>query len=254
MSRRVALVLAAASMAALAGCDGVVGARMTFDDVEKAKITDIVLSGGSGDVLITTGSVTETRVKRVIRGSTDPGPSYQLTGSTLNVSTDCGDNCHVSYEITTPAEVALRGALRSGDIAADNVGAVDLKLTSGDVMINGAAGPVSIVATSGDLLVSDAPSLTVELTSGDLTGERIAGPIKARSTSGDMTLDLSAPASVTATVHSGDLTLMVPEGAYQVRADAASGDAITEAVRNDPKATNILDLQTRSGDLFVTTR
>ncbi|WP_433828879.1 DUF4097 family beta strand repeat-containing protein [Actinoplanes sp. CA-015351] len=254
MSRRVALVLAAASVVALTGCDGVVGARMTFDDTEKAKVTDIVLAGGSGDVQISTGSVTETRIKRVIRGSTDPGPSYQLTGSTLTLATDCGMNCHVDYEITAPSGVAVRGDLRSGDLGISGAGIVDLKLTSGDVTVDSATGPVSIEATSGDLLVRDAPSLTVELTSGDITAERIAGPIKARATSGDMQLDISTPASVTATVQSGDLNLMVPEGAYQVRTDTGSGDATAEDIKNDPSAKNILDLRTRSGDLFVTTR
>jgi hypothetical protein len=254
MSRRVALVLAAASMAALAGCDGVVGARMTFDDVEKSKVTDIVLSGGSGDVVITTGSATETRIKRVIRGSTDPGPSYRLTGSTLNISTDCGRDCHVTYEVTTPEAVAVSGDMRSGDVMLTGTGAVDLKLTSGDVMVERATGPVSIVATSGDLMVTDAPALTVELTSGDVTAERIAGPIEARATSGDMSLHLSKPASVTAAVRSGDLTLIVPDGDYQVRADAKSGDAVTTDLRNNPRATDILDLEARSGDLLVTTR
>lgn len=254
MSRRVALALAAASVAALAGCDGVVGATMTFDDTERAKVTDIVLTGGSGEVLITTGDVTETRIKRVIRGSTDPGPSYRLTGSTLSLSTECGARCQVGYEISAPAGVAVRGEMTSADLTASGVGAVDLKVSSGDIAIDGAAGPVTIVATSGDIRVADVPSLTVELSSGDITSQRIAGPVQARATSGDITLDVSVPASVTASVQSGDLTVMVPDGAYQIRTDTASGDATVAGLRPDPRSAHVLDLRTRSGDLLVTAR
>ncbi|BBH66587.1 hypothetical protein ACTI_32720 [Actinoplanes sp. OR16] len=254
MSRRVALVLAAASVVALAGCDGVVGATMTFNDTETAKITDLVLSGTSGDVVLTTGSSTETRITRVVRGSSNPGPSYTLSGTTLNIATDCGRNCHVSYEITTPAGVGVRGNLTSGDLSFSGTGAVELKMTSGDIVVESATGPVKIEATSGDIMVTDAPALTVELTSGNVIGQRIAGPIEATATSGDMNFDLSKPASVTASVHSGDLDLMVPEGDYQVRTETGSGDATAENIKNTPGAANVLDLRTRSGDLFVTTR
>ncbi|WP_229072155.1 DUF4097 family beta strand repeat-containing protein [Actinoplanes sp. DH11] len=253
MSRKVALVLAAASMIALAGCDGVVGARMTFEDTEKAKITDIVLRGGGGDVLINTADTTETSIRRVIRGSTDPGPSYSLSGSTLDISTDCGRNCHVSYEITAPAGVAVKGDVRSGDMGLTGVGAVDLKMTSGDILVERATGPVAIEATSGDMSVTGAPSLTVELTSGDIRADDIAGPIEARATSGDMSLVLDVPASVTASVQSGDLNLTVPDGAYRVKTEAGGGDVMVENLANDAKATHVLDLRTRSGDLFVTT-
>ena len=75
---------------------------MTYDDTEKAKITDIVLTGGSGDVTITTAPVTETTITRVIRRSTNPGESYRLVGTTLNIDTTCGVDCSVTYEIKAP--------------------------------------------------------------------------------------------------------------------------------------------------------
>src|SRR5689334_11492330 len=116
MSRTVALVLAAATVAALAGCDGAVGAKMTFDDTEKTKVTDIVLKGeGGGDVMITTGNVTETRIKRIVRGGTGSGPAYQLSGTTLTLPTECGFNCHISWEVQAPIGVKVNGDIRSGD-------------------------------------------------------------------------------------------------------------------------------------------
>ncbi|MFC7532122.1 DUF4097 family beta strand repeat-containing protein [Actinoplanes sp. GCM10030250] len=255
MNRRVAVTLAAASVITLAGCDGVVGAKMTFDDTEKAKVTDIVLTGGAADVMVTTSTATETRIKREIRGSTDPGPSYELSGSILTLSTDCGRDCYISYQIEAPAGVTVRGELGSGDILLERVGPVDLKLTSGDVGVQSATGPVKVKTTSGDLLVTGAPEATLEVTSGDLTAQDIAGPITAHATSGDMLLGITEPASVTASVSSGDMEVNVPAGDYKVRTDTLSGDEfVDQGISVDPKATNSLDLRARSGDLTVMAR
>lgn len=251
MSRAIALVLAAASVAALAGCDGAVGAKMTFDDTEKTKVTDIVLDGGGGDVTVTTGNVTETHIKRTVRGGNGSGPTYKIDGGTLTLPTDCGFNCHMEYEVTAPAGVKVTGQLRSGGVSLTDVGAVDLTLTSGDVMIDGATAPVRIKATSGNVSVSGAPGVTLEATSGDLEARDITGPVDARVTSGNLDLELSKPASVTASVTSGDLTLTVPRGSYQLKQRTADGDATVEGITDDPKAANVLDLRARSGNLTV---
>ena len=252
--RRVAVALAAASLLGLAGCDGAVGAEMTFDDTEKSKITDIVLAGGSADVMITTGAGTETRIKRVVRGATDPGRSYQISGAVLTLSSECGRDCHVSYEIQAPAGVAVRGDLRSGDVGLNRVGPVDLKMTSGDVFVENATGAVAIKGTSGDITIDGAPSVNLEMTSGDVNARGVTGAVNSRTGSGDTYLELTAAASVTASVTSGDLHVVVPAGSYQVRTDTGSGDEVVErGVVVDPKAKNTLDLRTRSGDLTVTT-
>lgn len=253
MSRRVVVTLAAAaSLIALAGCDGVVGAKMTFDDSEQVKVTEIVLTGGNADVLVTTGTAAETRIQREVRGSTDPGPSYQLAGTVLTLASDCGSGCSTSYQIEAPAGVTVRGEVRSGDVQLERVGPVDLKVTSGDVGVLQATGRVKVRATSGDLLVDGAPEAELECTSGDLSALDVAGPITARSSSGDMMLSTSEPASVTASVISGDLAVTVPAGSYRVRTDTSSGDEMVDpAIDIDPKATHLLDLRARSGDLNV---
>lgn len=252
--RRVATVLAAASLLALAGCDGAVGAEMTFDDVEQSKITEIVLTGGNADVSITTGTGTETRITRVVRGGTSAGKAHQLSGSVLTLPTDCGRDCRTRFQIQAPAGVAVRGELHSGDALLERVGAVDLKLTSGDVGVRDATGTVAIRATSGDLLVDGAPQVNLECTSGELTALNVAGPITTRTSSGDTRLSLAEPASVTASVTSGNLELMVPEGGYRIRTDVGSGDETVHGVTFDSKAKHTLDLRTRSGDLTVMPR
>jgi hypothetical protein len=227
---------------------------MTFDDIAKTKITEIVLTGGNADVSITTGTGTETRITRVVRGGTSAGQAHQLSGSVLTLPTDCGRDCHTRYEIQTPTGVAVRGDLHSGDILLERVGTVDLQLTSGDVGVRDATGRVAIRTTSGDLVVDGAPEVKLECTSGDLSALNVAGPITARASSGDTRLSLTTPASVTASVNSGDLELMVPEGSYRIRTAVGSGDETVHGVTDDPDAKNTLDLRTRSGDLTVVPR
>ncbi|HWS39546.1 MAG TPA: DUF4097 family beta strand repeat-containing protein [Actinoplanes sp.] len=253
MSRRVALILAAVSVGALAGCDGVVGARMTFDDVEKTKITEIVLTGRHGDVVVTSETgATETKIRRIVHGGTSPDTSYQVAAGVLTLDTDCDRQCTMSYEVTAPPGVAVRGELTSGDVQLAEVGAVDLKLTSGDVIVERPTGPVKLRATSGDLQVIGGSSVDMETRSGNLDVAEGTGPVTVRLTSGDVSLDLIEPASVTASTTSGEINLMVPHGDYKVAARSANGETHVQDVKNNPKATNVLDLRTSNGDISVT--
>jgi DUF4097 and DUF4098 domain-containing protein YvlB len=248
-----ALTLAAATTVALAGCGGV-GARLTYDDTEKAKISAIVIDGGSGDVLVKTAAITETHIKRIYRVSADPDESYRLEGTELHIANKCGHNCQVTYQIEAPAGVAVRGELTSGDVVLTDTGATDVTLTSGDVMVRGATGPVKIKATSGDItVVGAAAGVAVDATSGDVHAVNVSGPVVAKVTSGDATVKLDAPASVTAQTASGDLFVSVPPGSYQLRTHKGSGDLTIGDITNDAKSKNIIDVRVGSGDLTVAT-
>jgi len=245
--------LIAATTTTLTGCGGVIGAKMTYNDVEKAKITDIVLTGGMGDVAIATGPVTETSITRVIRRSSNPGESYRLDGTVLTIDTSCGlDSCSVSYLIKAPAGVKVRGVQHSGDVKLDGVADADIEVASGDLTVTGATGPVQIRSRSGDIRVLDAKkSVKVQGTSGDIQILDAAGPVDAKLTSGDLTVQLSAPGSVTASATSGDLRVLVPAGQYKVNAAAASGDARVVGLTSDPAAKNVIDARVMSGDVTV---
>jgi DUF4097 and DUF4098 domain-containing protein YvlB len=252
LSRRaVAVALTAAGAATvLAGCGGV-GARLTFNDTEK-KVTEIVMTGRSGDVAVRTAAIAETRITRVIHRNSDPGQTYRLEGTVLHIDTDCGRNCSVSYDIEAPAGVAVRGEVTSGDIALDGVGATDVKLTSGDVMVRNATGAVRIKGTSGDINVLDGKAgVTIETTSGDVRALNVAGPVTAAVTSGDVEVKTVAPGSVTAHTTSGDVNVIVPSGSYQVATDTSSGDDRIIGIVNDPQSKYVIDVRTRSGDATV---
>ena len=246
------LALIAATTTTLTGCTGVLGARMTYNDVEQSKITEIVLSGGSGDVIITTAAVQQTTIKRVIRRSSNPSESYRLTGTTLNVDTSCGPDCSVSYEIQAPAGVAVRGQLRSADIGLDGVGATDVQLTSGNVMVRNPTGPVQVHSTSGDVDVINAKgAVTVKATSGNVQAISAGGKVDVSTTSGDVDVKLTAANSVRAEATSGNVSLILPLGTYNISTDTASGNASLHGLTSDPTAKNVIEVRTRSGDVDV---
>lgn len=248
------LALIAATATTLSGCTGVIGAKMTYDDTEKAKITDIVLSGGSGDVTITTGAAGQTTIRRVIRRTTNPGESYHLSGTTLSLDTSCGPDCSVSYQIQTPPGVNVRGGLDSGDLQLDGIGSADVRVSSGDLLINNATGPVKARATSGNIQVLHAKgTVTAQATSGDIRAIDAAGAVDVSATSGDVQVHLSAPNSITATVTSGDIDISVPAGDYHVISHGNSADTAVHGLTDNPAAKNVLNVRASSGAINIGT-
>jgi hypothetical protein len=247
------LALIATTAAGLSGCAGVIGAKLTYDDTEKGKITDIVLAGGGGEVTVSTGPVTETTIRRVVHQATNPGKSYQLQGTTLTLDTICGINCSVSYAIKTPPGVKVHGQLGSGDLHLDGVADTDLQLTSGDLTVTNATGPVQVRATSGDIHVNDAKSsVKVQSTSGDIEALNAGGPVDVRVTSGDVQVSLAVPNSVTAHTTSGDVTVSVPQdGKYKVMTSHGSGDVTVNGLASDASSKNVIDVRAGSGDVTV---
>ena len=250
-SRVTRLILVAAVTApVLAGCGGV-GARLTFNDTEPA-VTEIVLTGGSGDVMVRTAAIEETRITRVIHRNSDPGRTYEIKGTVLTIDTDCGDNCSVTYDIEAPAGVEVRGELRSGDIGLTGVGKTNVTVTSGDILDSKATGEVRAKATSGDINVTDSTGkITVLSTSGDVRALNIDGAVEARATSGDVDIQLTKTNSVTAQATSGDVNVIVPQGSYRIQTQTGSGDAQIVGVTKDPAAKYLIDLSAASGDATV---
>ena len=252
-----AATLIAATAAALAGCGGGIGARLTFDDTEKVKVSEIVLTGGSGDVTVTTAAIADTRIKRIVRtdGSEDPQASYQISGTVLTLDTSCGHRCAVSYEIQTPAGVAVRGRLGSGTLTLSDIASADVTMGSGNAGVDRATGAVSLKSGSGDIVANDLRGETTLVAgSGDVKAYGLAGgkPVRAQTGSGDVTVELTEVASVTARAGSGDVELLVPDGAYQVKTRNGAGDAEVLGIADNPTAKNVLDVQTGSGDARVT--
>jgi hypothetical protein len=248
------LVLIAVAATALAGCDGGVPTRLTFSDTEKVKVTEIVITGGSGDVMVRTSAIGETRIWRTVtyRDRQEPEATYKVTGTVLSVDTRCGGDCSVTYDIEAPTGVAVRGTLGSGEVSLTGVATADVTVGSGNVAVTAASGAVKARTRSGNIVVQDlkgAAHLTA--TSGNIEGMGLgSGAVVAEATSGDINLTLARPGPVTAKATSGSVALMVPDSSYQVRTSAASGEQSVD-VPHDPAAKHLLDVRATSGDVRI---
>ncbi|MDG4805666.1 DUF4097 family beta strand repeat-containing protein [Micromonospora sp. WMMD1120] len=247
----------ATTLIVLSGCDNLAFRRLDYDNTEAVRITTVRVSGGAGDVVIRgTGPASEARIKRVVRyqGSEPDDARYEIKGSELLLDTDCGSRCAISYEVTVPEGVTVRGETSSGNVELSRVGAVDLQVSSGDVRVSGASGALGVETRSGNIEVSEASAeVRLRASSGDITARRLGGTVDAEASSGNVNVELDKPASARVHASSGDVTLLVPEGSYQVRSSADSGDK-TVTVADNPAATLVLDGSANSGNLTISER
>ncbi|MFG3708867.1 DUF4097 domain-containing protein [Micromonospora sp. NPDC047670] len=274
LHRTVATLAVAATLIVSAGCDNLASRRLDYDNTEAARISTVRVLPGAGDITVRAiGAPGEVRIKRVVRyhgGQREA--TYEIKGAELVLDTDCGNDCSVSYDVTAPEGVSVKGETGSGDVDLSKVGAVEMKLGSGnirvsgadgpvqaetgsgDVTVAGANGPVTIKTGSGNIEVDDAPAaVTLQAGSGDITGRRLGAGVDAEAGSGNITVDLAKPASARTHTSSGDVSLVVPAGRYQVRSQAGGGET-SLGVSHDPTAPLVLDISTDGGDQTITQR
>ncbi|MFI5844400.1 DUF4097 family beta strand repeat-containing protein [Catenuloplanes sp. NPDC051500] len=258
MTTRITAATGAVLLAGIAvlgtGCDARNVRLLEFQNTEATGITAIRMTGGGGNVVVTTSDRKDTQIDRVVHYATASAPDtvYTLEGTTLVIDTDCGMTCDVDWAISAPRGVSVAGSNSSGDVTLTSVGAVDLELDSGSITARGVDGTVRARVESGDVSVSDVTGTTdLQAQSGRVEGRGLAGPVTASAESGDVDLTLSAATSVTASAESGELTVRVPAGSYRVQTSAESGDVDVTNVPNDPAATIVLNLRTESGDLSL---
>ncbi|MEU5725990.1 DUF4097 family beta strand repeat-containing protein [Micromonospora sp. NPDC047738] len=253
---RTVAAAAAASLILLCGCDTISFRRLDYDNTEAVKITRITVEPGSGDVTVrAAGSAPQVRIKRVVRyQGGQPDTRYEINGDELVLRTECGPRCSVSWEISAPEGVAVRGETGSGDVELSRVGAVEFKLGSGNVSVSGATGDVRAETGSGNIDVIDAAgAVRLRAASGDITAQRLAAGVDAETSSGNVTVELAQPASARVHAASGDVELAVPDGRYRVRTSTGSGDRDLGVV-DDPGAALLLDVSTGSGNVTITRR
>ncbi|MFU8851900.1 DUF4097 family beta strand repeat-containing protein [Micromonospora sp. SL1-18] len=246
---------AAATLILLSGCDTLSFRELDYDNTEAVRITRITVRPGSGDVTVRGSGSADVRIKRVVRyQGGQPDTRYRINGDELVLDTGCGNRCGISWEVTVPEGVTVRGETGSGDIVLSQVGAVDVKLSSGDVSVTGARGDVRAETSSGNIAVVDATgAVRLRASSGRVEARRLAAGVDAKTSSGDVTVELDQPASARVRAGSGNVRLAVPDGRYRVRTNTGSGEA-TVGVANDPSATLLLDVSTGSGDVEISQR
>jgi hypothetical protein len=256
--RRIAAVTAGTlTLVALGGCGQLSEKRLDYSRTENVKIDKITVRPGAGDVTVRSGDGSNVQIKRIVRyrGGKPRDTNYQIDGTELVLDTDCGPQCSVSYDITAPTGVSVRGENGSGDVELSQVSTVDIKIGSGRITVSGATGTVRAETGSGDISISDAKqAVSAHTGSGDVTGRGLGGgEVRVETGSGDIQLSLDTAGAVKADASSGSVELAVPAGRYRVRAAAESGEKQV-AVTDDPTAPLLLDVQTGSGDIKISQR
>lgn len=254
--RAAIVVLAAAAATAVAGCEPMSNVRLDFTATEKVAVTAIEIDGGSGDVTIHgDGPAGQVRIDRIVRyRGAEPARTYQISGTTLRISTECGRHCSVSYDIQAPLGVTVRGKNGSGDLGLSAVAAVDVRVGSGSISVRDGSADVTVETGSGDVTVNTvAGALVASAGSGSVDARGlVGGSTRIDTGSGDVTVVLAKPGDVNASTGSGNVTLTVPAGSYQVRATTESGESDIR-VPDSPAGEHLLELRSGSGEISAAT-
>ena len=191
----------------------------------------VILNCPDGDIVVTSGSASEIRV----RARTESGAiRFTSTGSRAILEPAAGRRCSDGrYEVTVPSgarvsasswsgSVSLRGVRGDADIHSQSAdvtvrdagGRLDVETLSGDVTVQGVASDVSIHTVNGDVMLTGARGdVELETVSGDLTLRDInAKQVRTHTTSGDVSFagQIQGDGRYEFNTHSGDVHLMLP--------------------------------------------
>jgi len=257
--RSVAVAAGLASILAVAAGCNIVQDTLEDGSVSRTPLTEIGISGGSGDITVTPDpSVTGADIRRTVhyRGSR-PGQTSHLDGTVLSLDTSCSGVCSVSYVVRVPprgtgAGIAITGDNGSGDVNLAGVGSVHVSVGSGNIDIRDVAGAVTSKTGSGDVRVSDVGGdASLTSSSGDVTGRNLRGSHNTvTASSGDVVLDLPGTGDAMVRTGSGNIDVTVPNNTVRVTADTGSGERNVD-VATKPDSALLFDLHTGSGDINV---
>jgi hypothetical protein len=257
--RSVAVAAGLASVLAVAAGCNLVQDTLEDGSVSTTALTEIHLSGGSGDVaVLPDASVAGIDIRRIVRyRGSKPGQTYHIDGSVLNLDTSCLGMCSVSYVVRIPPRgtgtgVAITGDNGSGDVNLTGVGSVHLSVGSGDVAITDVTGAVTSKTDSGDTMIDNiAGDVTLTTSSGEVVGRDLrSGHIAVTASSGDVSLDLAGTGDAVVRTVSGNIDITVPNDTVRVNTDTVSGDRNVD-VGTNPNSLYLFDLHTHSGDIGV---
>jgi hypothetical protein len=238
--RRVVIgaALVVAGACAVGGCSLLPAQSVSDTTTLDQSVTSVKLDGGSGSVEVNgQAGATKVTVERTIRYR-DQQPNrdtYRVAGGVLTLTGDCGDNCNVDYVVTVPAGLTVAGGTDAGHIALHNVGAVDVKTSSGSVQLVGVTGTVKAETSNGAI---------------EGSGLR-GGAVQATTSNGEIDLTLADANNVTARTSNGRIRLTVPSsGTYRVSGNSSNGHRKI-GVDDDASGRYALDLNTDNGSIEV---
>lgn len=187
------------------------------------------ISNVSGNVVVTAGSGTDTRVEvtRHARAGSDADARAALGGVTVTVDQQGtrgrvavdypksegrrNYSVDVTFAITTPPGTRVSVKTVSGSVRVERItGELTLAATSGDVTVTGAGAAIDAKSISGNIAISDAAThdaVAASTVSGDVRLARVtAKSLEAETTSGEVTADAMTADRASLTSLSGEVT------------------------------------------------
>ena len=246
---------------------------------------DLDVTTGSGDITVRTGPAGSVRVTGRIRASqswlgTGPSaaekvkaieakPPIEQTGNAIRIGRiedrELQQNVSISYEITAPAQCALRSHTGSGDQTIGDIsGPIEIGSGSGNIALGAIGGRVDASTGSGDITAGAVRGpLSAKSGSGNVRAGGVSGELVVSTASGDIEVSQAAAGSVRASAASGNVRLTGIQGS--LRASSSSGDISVQgtptgewqlssasgnvSVALPPSAGFDLDAQTSSGSI-----
>ena len=219
------------------------------------------LTAGSGDSRVEAGPPGEVRIHAQLRvhawswqsanrrlAEIQSNPPVAQDGDLIRVGAFGSyepNGLTVNYTIRVPPETEIRGHAGSGDLAVEGIaGPTDLQTGSGNILASAVTGALQLRAGSGDVKLEHITGpIEVVTHSGDIEINSAGGEVRVRTGSADVHIDHPG-GSVVVSTGSGDIGVI---GATRdLRLQTGSGDI---AVEGDPGATNYWDLHASSGDV-----
>jgi len=212
----------------------------TFEDDStlSQKITSVRVDNDAGAVrLHGKKGLDKVSVHRAVgyQGDRPKGVSHKIENGTL-VLGSCGQRCSVDYTVDLPTGLPVTGTTSAGAIELSQVGAVDVRTSSGHIDLDGITGRVDVRTDNG------------EITGHGLKGDRI----RARTDNGAIKLSPATPQNIRANTSNGAITLTVPQARYRVSAQTDNGSKHL-GVSDDPSGDYRLRLVTDNGGITVKT-
>jgi putative adhesin len=249
------------AVASLAGCGPESSAVATADRTFSVNgPVRLELQNGSGNSRVTVGSPGEVRVHaefrvhawpwdnpdRILRELVaDPPVSQDANLIRIGRSGWAMNMVSAEYSVTVPPETEMHGMSGSGNLDVNGIaGPVSLTVGSGNISATGIANDTHAIVGSGDVTLTDTRGhLDVTSGSGDVRVRGANGEVRVRAGSGEIQIEQPA-AGVVAQTGSGNIGLRDALG--DVRLHTGSGDI---TVDGSPAPSSYWDIRASSGDV-----
>jgi DUF4097 and DUF4098 domain-containing protein YvlB len=222
-----------------AGCALLAGAQQRKDfRFTAAAGSTLTVVNQRGNISVKAGAGRQVTIAASISNPQIEVDAHQ-TGTRIEVRTHPlqrpSTEARVDYEITVPAEIAVRIDSANGDVLVENIrGTADIANDAGNVEVRSASGSVQVQTVSASVSLQNVRQTRVQLatTSGNIGMVNVSGPsVTAKSTTGSIayTGDFSGGGTYSFTNHTGDIGVTLPANA-SVDLTARS---VKAAVEND---------------------